>query len=122
MPQNMQKDINQNLLRYTVFAAKVVGYGFALVILLVGTSPCLVFLYSAGFYLKENLFLHVFWLIIGIVYLALWWTIPVLIIFNKLKSTCLIWAGVVVWLIQFGMLQQLPGKIHPDTFKHFFEG
>ena len=116
----MLTNIKFKVLKSGVFIAKVVGSILLVIVLLIGSMPCLSFLDSVILFLKGNTVLIVLWSLVGVTYLFMWWFIPIMIVLNKVKRIWVILIGCLIWFVQLGLLQLVPFKAIPETFKHFF--
>ena len=87
------KSRKQLIIHYIFFLIKVIGVIFTLILVLSGTFLCITFLHSA-FLMEENIGLRIVWLFLGMVYLGVWWLVPLMFFLNKLKRGWLLWSSV----------------------------
>lgn len=118
MRQNTRSNIQAK--NYMIFAAKMLGIIFAVLVLLIGSMPCIVFFHAAILFMRGNSLLTMIWLLIGVMYFLIWWAVPLMVFFYKFKNRGLMYGLCVVWFLQLMVLSKMPFKVTPVMFEHFF--
>jgi len=82
--------------------------------------PCLVFLHATILFGKADVLSLMFWMVVGLIYLGVWWAIPFVLLFKRPQRKAAVWGCAIVWGLQLILWLQLPSKTIPSTFKVLF--